>query len=102
MVTFNANQKFCTGCGNQINARAAICPACGVRQTFLDSKSRTTAAVLALLLGGVGVHRFYLGQAGLGIVYLLFCWTFIPAIIAFIDFLVFISQSDETFHLKYN
>jgi len=33
-------------------------------------KSKTTTAVLALLLGGLGVHRFYLGTWGLGLVYL--------------------------------
>ena len=47
-------------------------------------KSKTTAAILAFLLGGVGAHRFYLGQSGLGIIYLLFFWTFIPAIVALV------------------
>ncbi|HEX2573335.1 MAG TPA: TM2 domain-containing protein, partial [Polyangia bacterium] len=42
-------------------------------------KDKNTAAILAFTLGGIGVHRFYLGQTGMGIVYLLFCWTFIPA-----------------------
>jgi TM2 domain-containing membrane protein YozV len=50
-----------------------------------QSKSPTTAVVLALLLGFFGIHKFYLGQTGLGIVYLLFCWTFIPGFIAFIE-----------------
>ena len=48
-------------------------------------KDRTTGLLLALFLGGVGGHRFYLGQAGLGVAYLLFCWTLIPAIIAFVE-----------------
>jgi len=48
-------------------------------------KSPTTALLLALFLGGVGGHKFYMGETGLGIVYLLFCWTYIPAIIAFIE-----------------
>ena len=33
-------------------------------------KNRVTAGVLALLLGGLGVHRFYLGQTGKGILML--------------------------------
>ena len=65
-------------------------------------KSRTTAAVLAFCLGGLGVHRFYLNQTGLGIVYLIFCWTFIPAIVGFIDFIIWISMTDEKFNQKYN
>ncbi len=65
-------------------------------------KSKTTAAILALFLGGIGIHRFYLGQAGLGIIYLLFCWTFIPALIAFIDFIVFLIMDENAFNSKYN
>lgn len=42
-------------------------------------KSKTTAIVLCFFLGGFGIHRFYLGQTGLGILYLIFFWTFIPA-----------------------
>lgn len=65
-------------------------------------KSKTTAAVLAFFLGSFGVHRFYLGQAGLGILYLVFCWTFIPTIIALIDFFGFLLMSEEAFNQKYN
>ena len=46
------------------------------------SKSRTTAGILALLLGGLGVHFFYLEAWGWGIVSLLFCWTYIPSLAA--------------------
>ena len=53
-------------------------------------------------MGGIGVHRFYLGQTGLGFLYLIFCWTFIPAIIAFVDFIIFLTMSEEQFNLKYN
>lgn len=65
-------------------------------------KNKTTAAVLAFFLGGLGVHRFYLGQTGLGILYLIFCWTFIPAIIAFVDFIIFLTMEEDKFNVKYN
>lgn len=48
-------------------------------------KNPTTAVLLALFLGGLGAHKFYLGQTGMGFVYLLFCWTYIPAIISFFE-----------------
>ena len=48
-------------------------------------KNPTTALVLALLLGAVGAHKFYLNQIGMGILYLVFCWTGIPSIISFIE-----------------
>ncbi len=50
-----------------------------------QKKNPTTAVILALLLGGLGIHKFYLEQTGMGILYLLFCWTSIPAIVAFIE-----------------
>ena len=65
-------------------------------------KSKTTATILAFFLGGIGGHRFYLGQAGRGILYLIFCWTFVPAFIAFIDFIIFLTMSEESFNMKYN
>ena len=48
-----------------------------------------------------GIHKFYLGQIGWGIVYLLFCWTFIPALVAFIEFIIYLCTSDEDFARKY-
>jgi TM2 domain-containing membrane protein YozV len=44
-------------------------------------KSKTTAGLLAIFLGGLGFHKFYLGQTGRGILYLVFCRTWIPSII---------------------
>lgn len=64
-------------------------------------KNKTTAAILAFFLGGLGVHRFYLGQAGLGLIYLIFCWTLIPSLIAFIDFIVFLTMDENIFNEKY-
>jgi TM2 domain-containing membrane protein YozV len=97
--------SFCRACGEQIDPRAEICVHCGVRQYALVTrphKSKTTAGLLALFLGGFGAHHFYLGNIGLGILYLLFFWTFIPAIVAFFEALVFFFQSDASFDAKYN
>lgn len=69
--------------------------------TQVGSKSRLAAILLAFFLGGFGVHKFYLGQVVAGIFYLLFCWTFIPSIIAFIEFIIYICMSDEDFAKKY-
>lgn len=63
--------------------------------TAANGKSRIAAALFALLLGGIGVHKFYLGQIGMGIVYLLFCWTFIPALIAFIEGIIYLIDDER-------
>lgn len=65
-------------------------------------KDKTTAGLLALFLGGIGIHKFYLGRGGQGILYLIFCWTFIPAVIAFIEAIILLTMSDADFNLKYN
>ncbi len=65
-------------------------------------RTKGTAALLAFLLGGIGVHKFYLGQHFQGIMYLLFCWTFIPVLIAFIEIFVYLLMSDEDFNRRYN
>jgi len=95
---------FCRGCGKELHDSAHACPGCGAvqRPVAVQGRSRTTAAVLAFFLGGLGAHKFYLGRIGWGIVYLLFCWTFIPSIIAFVEFIVYLCKSDEEFSAKYN
>jgi TM2 domain-containing membrane protein YozV len=98
-------ESYCRDCGSVIHARAEICPKCGVRQKMTPvagGRNRTSAAIFALFLGGLGVHKFYLGQPGLGIVYLLFFWTFVPAIVGLIEAIVYLSMSDAAFSAKYN
>ncbi len=65
-------------------------------------KSKVAAGILALLLGGLGIHKFYLGKAGMGILYLLFCWTYVPGIIAFVEGIMYLTSSDENFQLKHH
>jgi TM2 domain-containing membrane protein YozV len=65
-------------------------------------KDKTLAAILAFFLGGLGIHHFYLGNTLKGILYLLFCWTFLPVFLSFIDFIFLIISSNEEFNKKYN
>lgn len=65
------------------------------------TKNRIIAALLAFFLGTFGAHKFYLGQIGWGIVYLLFCWTFIPAFVSIIELIIYLCTSDENFAAKY-
>lgn len=63
-------------------------------------KSKIAAGLLAIFLGGFGIHKFYLGKIGMGILYILFCWTYIPAIVGFVEGIIYLCSSDENFQLK--
>ena len=78
--------KFCSSCGKEVNENAVICVNCGcslgnnnggVNVTInngtqgVSPKSRLVAFLLCTFLGGLGIHRFYVGKVGTGIVWLL-------------------------------
>ena len=48
-------------------------------------RDEVVGILLALFLGGFGMHHFYLRRTGLGILYCCFCWTRIPWILGFIE-----------------
>ena len=104
----------CPHCGNTIERDATACDRCGkdpkapafdtttseltLMQSMTDSqrllfqtqlngirKTSSTGVLLAIFLGGIGAHHFYLGNNVIGVLYLLFCWTFIPVIIALFE-----------------
>jgi hypothetical protein len=68
-----ANQQFCRSCGQIISSLAPACPHCGaptgvkVWPTGASSKSRLAALLLCWFFGIFGVHRFYVGKIGTGI-----------------------------------
>ena len=59
------------------------------------TKSRVTAAELAIILGSFGAHKFYMGRVALGVLYLVFCWTWIPAILGCIEGMAYLAKGDE-------
>ena len=98
-----SDEKFCQECGSIIRAKAEICPKCGVRQVVSSAsgRSRVGAALFALFLGWMGIHKFYLGKVGQGILYLLFCWTFLPLVVSVIEGIIYLTMTDEAFAAKY-
>lgn len=65
-------------------------------------KNKLVAGLLGIFLGGIGLHKFYLGKIGMGIIYILFCWTGIPSIVGFIEGIVYLCSNDENFQLKHH
>ena len=65
-------------------------------------KDKWIFVLLAFFLGGLGIHRFYLGNIVIGLLYLVFCWTFIPLIISFIEGIIFAFTSEKEFNERFN
>ena len=101
---FDSNSNFCDKCGTPIKQKSYNRPpsAYNNQHTRRDFKEKKTAALLAIFLGGIGAHKFYLGRVSLGVIYLLFCWTLIPAIIGLIEGLVLIVYDQVNFDAEYN
>ena len=113
-------EKYCSNCGQVIDARAEICPKCGVRQAYtsppppsfgyntgaandpsISDKDWLTTLLLCIFLGYLGVHRFYTGNTLYGILQLITLggcgiWTLI-------DFILLLTggyQDDKGKYLK--
>jgi TM2 domain-containing membrane protein YozV len=67
-----------------------------------DGHQQRTAMVLAAVLGGFGAHKFYLGEKVPGMIYLAFCWTFVPTVIGWFEAINYSQMSRVTFNLMYN
>jgi TM2 domain-containing membrane protein YozV len=65
-----------------------------------DPKSRTTAAGLAFIFGGIGGQFFYLGAWGWGILSVIFCLTYIPALVGLVFSIRWFAMSDKDFQRK--
>lgn len=66
------------------------------------NKDRKTAGLLSIFLGAFGAHKFYLNNKKMGIIYLLFSITGIPAFLGIYEGIRFFMMSDEEFKNKYN
>ena len=91
MPALGANQQFCPSCGQIISSLAPACPHCGAPTGMrsvpsnASPKSRLAALLLCFFVGVFGVHRFYVGKIGTGILQLvtlggLGIWTLIDFI----------------------
>jgi len=75
-----SDNKYCEYCGEIIHKDAVVCPKCGRALGPLkeklegkegaSEKSRLVAILLCWFLGVFGIHRFYVGRIGTGILWL--------------------------------
>ena len=89
-------KKFCQSCGAETNLNAEICTKCGVRLASAEGlKSKIAAGLLGIFLGGFGIHRFYLGYTGIGIVQIVvtICTCGCGSIWGFIEGILILTES---------
>jgi TM2 domain-containing membrane protein YozV len=69
-----------------------------------NGKNKLVAALLALFLGGFGVHHFYLGSTMAGVICIAATWLTcgVGGILPFIEFIMLLVMSEADFDAKYN
>jgi TM2 domain-containing membrane protein YozV len=117
-----AGEKYCHECGGLIRSKAVVCPRCGVAQPETPETqpigrtrssggtSRLSAGLLAILLPGLGIHKFILGYTNAGVIMLLVSivggclfgagWLAM-AVISFVEGIIYLTKSEEEFHRVY-
>lgn len=100
----------CSQCGTLVHSTNIYCPKCQSVQglsslagvaPYFKFKNQKLAATLGMLLGGLGIHKFYLRQYRLGSLYLVFCWTLIPIFMGWIDGVKTLRMNSLSFVDKY-
>lgn len=118
------NSKFCPSCGVEVNpdvycpscgmrVEGRFCPDCGININGNASVAKDSASVcvdgrtpdkwvskvayglLAIILGGLGIHRFYAGKILSGVIYLLLFWTFVPAVLGLIEGIIALTRDGD-------
>ncbi|MCL1038431.1 NINE protein [Shewanella corallii] len=100
----------CPQCGQALAENCLTCSNCHCAMGLdalagvdpnIRIKNQKLAAWYGLLLGGLGVHRFYLGQHLKGSLYLAFSWTLVPVALGWFDAFKTFRMSPFTFQSKY-
>ncbi len=91
---------FCGKCGADIGD-AKFCPRCGsssdpnVPPKYTKTVNKIAYALIAIFIGGLGIHRFYAGKIVSGVIYLLLCWTGIPSLLGLIEGIIALTRDDD-------
>ena len=79
------------------------CPPMAGAYTSDSGKNKTTAGILAMLLGGLGIQYFYLGKVGGGFITILLTIVTcgIWEILTFVQGILMLTMSQQEFDRKY-
>jgi TM2 domain-containing membrane protein YozV len=109
-------KKFCQNCRAETQPNQSMCTKCGFflgggNVTAIGNKDKTIAGIFGILLGWLGIHKFYLGYQKEGIIMLLVglaggmitCGiaTGVISIIGIIEGIIYLTKTDEEFAQLY-
>lgn len=105
-------KEYCPLCGASLSGDPKSCPSCGkalheasptAKIPGYDKDKKTIAGILALLLGGLGIHYFYLGKTTAGIITiaLFLCTCGVWHALMLVQGIIMLIMSDEDFYAKY-
>lgn len=102
------NNQTCPQCRSPISLDNALCEHCFAGQGLealagMDPnwRSQRLAKRLSLWFGSFGVHKFYLGEPVRGSLYLLFCWTLVPTVLAIRDSMALARMAPVQFYRRW-
>lgn len=112
-------KKHCPNCAHETDPNQAVCLNCGVALPGQDipgvsagiDQRKLTAGLLAIFLGALGIHKFYLGYKEEAIImlvvsiggYFVTCGlaTSVMAVIGIIEGILYLTRSDTEFERVY-
>ena len=94
--------NFCHNCGEKSIVNSPICQKCGAPSAVGSRKSKIAAGLLGIFLGVWGVHNFYLGQIGRGVIKLCVSFGFVLLYIVYMIGMVFVSFNNNSYGHGYN
>ncbi len=67
------------------------------------AEKKVVAGILGILLGGLGIHKFYLGYTNAGIIQIVitFCTFGLGGLIGLVEGIIYLTKSDEDFVQTY-
>jgi len=100
--------KKCKYCGEWLNSESKVVST----NSVISKKSKTTAGLLAIFLGWIGIHKFYLGRTKWGVIHIVVFMVspialtfFAPLLMGFAGFIqgiIIISMNEAEFDRKFN
>ena len=114
------HHKFCRRCGVALNPEQIVCIKCGAGvlpgRNFSggyggsvggEPKNKLAAGLLAIFLGWIGIHKFYMGSWGWGMVFVAVVFTtggflgLVTGICGLVEGILYLTMPQEQFDEKY-